>query len=281
MSTTNPPKKDHWTAQAYNSTAAFVPKLTTTVTSYLDPQPSDRILDIGCGDGELTSQISTRLDASQGGSILGVDSSISFIQTAKERYPHIPFLLHDATLLDTCKDLSPSSSSREGGPWDKIFSNAAMHWILRPPQTRRKFFESCHSLLRPSGTLVFEQGGHGNVSEILTASIAALTHHGVPLETAREASPWFFPSKDWMRRMLEETGFEVVELETEYRPSRVEDVEGWVRLMCAEFLEFAPEGTKESVVREICELVDAAITREEDGSTWLGYLRLRGVARKK
>ena len=37
------------TEQAYQSAASFVPKLATKVVQWLDPQPDDVILDVGCG----------------------------------------------------------------------------------------------------------------------------------------------------------------------------------------------------------------------------------------
>ena len=37
------------TTQAYQNAASFVPKLATKVLQYLDIQPDDVILDIGCG----------------------------------------------------------------------------------------------------------------------------------------------------------------------------------------------------------------------------------------
>lgn len=269
------PRKDHWTSSAYNSAAGFVPKLTTTVVSYLNPQPSDKILDIGCGDGELTYQIAQKTTS---GKVLGVDASNSFIETARERYPSIPFILHDATELESCPEVVT-------GEWDKVFSNAAMHWILRKESTRKKFFENVHSALKPDGSFVFEMGGHGNVAEVLTASIAALTHAGVPLQQAREASPWFFPSTVWMENMLKDVGFEIEKVETEYRPSKLKEgadgCESWVRLMCADFLEAVEEKKRDGAVKEICDLIETSILREEDGSRWMGYLRLRGVARKK
>lgn len=35
--------------QAYQHSASFVPKLATKIVQWLDPQPDDVILDIGCG----------------------------------------------------------------------------------------------------------------------------------------------------------------------------------------------------------------------------------------
>lgn len=273
MATSNGQRKDHWTSEAYNSAAGFVPKLTSTVVSYLDPKPSDNILDIGCGDGSLTAQI-----AQSAARVLGVDASKSFIATAKEKFttPNCSFLLHDATDLQNCPEAIH-------GKWDKAFSNAAMHWILRPEARREMFFRDVNSALKKGGVFVFEQGGAGNVAEIQASSISALTHAGVPLQTARDSMPWFFPSVKWMREMLEKTGFEVEKCELEYRPSQLGEgkMEGWVRLMCAEMLECVEEGSRrDGVVREICELLETIVTRPEDGTQWLGYVRLRAVARK-
>ncbi|KAF2163854.1 hypothetical protein M409DRAFT_25629 [Zasmidium cellare ATCC 36951] len=270
----NPQRKDHWTSTAYNTCAGFVPKLTTKVLSYLDPQPTDTILDIGCGDGSLTSQI-----AASGAKVLGVDASKSFIDTATEKYTsseNCTFILHDADELQTC----PSAID---GNWDKAFSNAAMHWILLRENTRQTFFENVHRSLRKDGKFVFEMGGAGNCAEIQAVSIAALVHAGVSLHRAREEFPWVFPSAGWMRGMLERTGFEVEICELEYRPSVLDEgaLEGWIRLMCADMLEVVEgEEKRDGVVREMCEVLETVMRRVEDGSMWMGYVMLRAVARK-
>ncbi|EME79029.1 uncharacterized protein MYCFIDRAFT_79840 [Pseudocercospora fijiensis CIRAD86] len=275
-------RKDHWSSKAYTSAAGFVPKMTTKVVGYLDPQPTDKILDIGCGDAQLTAEIAKAVPE---GKVLGVDASQSFITTAKENHSSIPnlsFILHDAT------DLQSSPPEILSGEWDKVFSNAAMHWILKHKSTRLEFFSNIHRALKPHGKFVFEMGGKGNVAEIQAATIAALVHAGIPIQEARDACPWFFPSSVWMENTLRERGFEVEVCETEYRPSALSErnsegsggIEGWVRLMCAQFLEVVPEGKREAVIREICEVVETVITREEDGGGFLGYVRLRAVARK-
>ncbi|KAM3419917.1 hypothetical protein BST61_g3237 [Cercospora zeina] len=255
--------------------------------SYLDPQKSDNILDIGCGDGELTAKIAA---ACSEGQVLGVDASKSFIDTANERYlndgfGNMVFILADATKLDLCREVGVKEG---GGVWDKVFSNAAMHWILRKEGVRKQFFENVFKALKPGGTFVFEMGGAGNVAEVQAAVIAALVHvGGVSWQDARAASPWFFPSVDGMTKLLEGAGFQAEKCETEYRPSPVTEkkadgsggLEGWVKLMCAEFVEAAAEEKREAVLKEIQEMIQSVITRE-DGSQWLGYVRLRAIAKK-
>lgn len=132
---------------------------------------------------------------------------------------------------------------------------------------------------------MFEMGGHGNVAEVMTALIYTLVQQGVPLDKAKEANPWFFPSETWIKDALETVGFQVDKVETEYRPTKLTSainggLAGWIRLMGAQFLELLDEEKQDEAVKQICEVLEPVVTRVEDGSQWLGYVRLRGVARK-
>ena len=133
---------------------------------------------------------------------------------------------------------------------------------------------------------MFEMGGAGNVADVHAALLAALVHQGVGIEKARESCPWFFPSEEMMKEMLEEVGFRVEQMKLAYRPTKLTEekgggLEGWLRLMGANFLDVLPtDEKKEAVVREVCDVLQTVLTHEEDGSMWLGYVRLKVVARK-
>ena len=278
--TTDPPHKqsrDHWTPSAYNASASFVPLLTQEIMQWLDPQPSDVILDLGCGDGSLTARIAERCTH-----VTGFDSSHNFIQAAESSYIDRSNL--DWRVLD-CRHLE-SSGAVEVQLYDKIFSNAALHWILRDPSTRSSAFRAAYKSLKPGGHFVFEMGGAGNVADIHTALLAALVHQGISIEKARAACPWFFPSEQLMKNMLEGVGFEVLRSKMEYRPTRLTEedgggLQGWVRLMGAQFLEvLETEDEKEAVIKEVCDVLKTVLTHEEDNSMWLGYVRLKIVAQK-
>ncbi|KAL8747802.1 MAG: hypothetical protein Q9184_007551 [Pyrenodesmia sp. 2 TL-2023] len=261
--------KDHWTQEAYTSSASFVPELATTIIRWLNPQPHDRILDLGCGDGVLTAKLKESC-----GSVTGVDSSANLVFAAKRAYSSIPglsFHVQDCRFLDRWVNF-------QEGAYTKIFSNAALHWILRDTSARASVLENVYSFLKPGGTFAFEMGGAGNVAEVHTALMAAVTHQGIGIEKVRELSPWFFPSEVQMKQMLEAIGFIVEKTELEYRPTRLTSdeqggIEGWVRLMGAQFLEVLDsDSRKEAAVKEVCELLRTVITHEEDGSMFLGHL---------
>lgn len=286
------PKKDHWTAEAYSSAASFVPQLTSKVLQYLDPQPSDSILDIGCGDGVLDAKIAPLCKH-----IWGLDASASFIRTAtqtvKAQYPNTDFLEVDCRRLspDACEteDVSLLAVLREGA-YEKVFSNAAMHWILADRGNRVEFFDDVFWLLKPGGCFVFEMGGFQNVPEVYVALTSVLRlRFGCSKEKVQDVDPWFFPSEEWMRRTLEDAGFEVEVLEMEHRPTRLNvrqsdgsgGLDGWIRLMGANFLELLDKTQRDEAVSLASELLEPVVTKIEDGSQWLSYVRLRAVARKK
>lgn len=273
----NPQQKDHWTSNAYSTSASFVPQLTTEIVSWLSPEPRDTILDLGCGDGVLTARLRPRCSR-----IAGFDSSSNLINAAREAYGTEEALSWH--VLD-CRYLEGSELVKEG-EYSKVFSNAALHWILRDPSTRMSVLKGVYKTLQPGGAFVFEMGGAGNVAEIHSATLAALVHQGVSIEKAREACPCFFPSEVLMRNILEEVGFRVERTKLEYRPTKLTSekeggLEGWMRLMAAQFLEVLDtEEKKEKVVREVCQVLHTILTHEEDGSMWLGYVRLKVMAFK-
>lgn len=164
-------------------------------------------------------------------------------------------------------------------------SNAALHWILCDESTRMSTLRGIHGCLKPGGRFVFEMGSHGNVPEALTALTFALVQQGISIEKAREVTPWFFSSESWMKSALETVGFSVEHIETEYRPTKLTSatkggLAGWVRLMGAQFLEILSPEKQGAAVRQICDVLQNVVTRE-DGSQWLGYVRLRGIATRR
>jgi hypothetical protein len=116
--------------------------------------------------------------------------------------------------------------------------------------------------------------------------LSLLTRH-LGITAARAADPWFFPDEIWMTNTLKISGFEVLRVEREYRPTKADaaGVAGWVRLMGKQFFD-AVEREKGREVREGCEAEAVEILKTvcespvEGGGEWIGYVRLRGLARK-
>ena len=67
--------------------------------------------------------------------------------------------------------------------FDAVFSNAALHWMLRP----ERVVAGVARALRPGGRFVAEFGGHGNVAAIVTAMTAVAHARGGDPKLAK---PW-------------------------------------------------------------------------------------------
>src|SRR5215831_1542093 len=116
---------DRWNPSLYDQKHAFVSEYGRDLISLLNPQPGERILDLGCGTGKLTKAI---FDA--GARVVGIDNSPAMIETAQAQYPELEFLLADATSF-----AFPDS-------FDGVFSNAVLHWVMKPAEAVRRIAEA-------------------------------------------------------------------------------------------------------------------------------------------
>ncbi|KAK3328919.1 S-adenosyl-L-methionine-dependent methyltransferase [Apodospora peruviana] len=282
-------KKDNWSTEAYQNAASFVPKLATKVMQWLDPQSDDVILDIGCGDGVLDIEIAQILVKGTTGRLHGVDSSKAMIQAAEQKVAaalgaggkanKCTFEVMDATSLI-------HTPSLQSGNFTKLFSNAALHWVLGgdcPDQKREDFFLGARNALTPGGIFAFEMGGLGNVSELRTAILMSVGRRLGSIEKAQELDPWFFPDEEWVTHIMEEVvgGWKVERVERQWRPTDADEggVEGWMRLMAAQFFEVLEEKEREDCIREICDVLEV-VCKKPGGGYMFSYVRLRVLARK-
>lgn len=184
-------------------------------------------------------------------------------------------------VLDATRLLQKSGLQQQS--YTKVFSNAAMHWILRPPERREDFFRGIYNALEPSGVFVFEMGGMGNVAE-MHAALLSVVGRRIGMERARQVDPWFFPDEAWMKRMLEVTvgGFRVERSELQYRPTKSDagGIRGWVKLMGKQFFDALDQQDQRGECEdEVCEALKT-VCGTPDGDEYIGYVRLRVLARK-
>ena len=194
-----------WDAERYRDQHSFVWKYGASLVDILQPKPGERILDIGCGGGELTASIAEAGVSSSSDKAInrieavGFDSDPNMVEMAQDQFPHLTFFQGDARNFEVDE------------PFDAIFSNAALHWV--PPVDAERSVQAISKALKVGGRFVVEFGGKGNVQQIV---------HAARKVVPGMESPWYFPSIAEYSNLLEKHGIEVVSATLFDRPTPLE-----------------------------------------------------------
>ncbi len=249
-----PSDGQHWHSGHYAKHAGFVPTFGLQVVALLAPQPGERILDLGCGDGVLTEAL-----VKAGAEVIGVDASADMIQAARGRGL-------DARVMD-------GRALAFEAAFDAVFSNAALHWMTEPDAV----LAGVARALRPGGRFVAECGGHGNVAAITVALLAVLARRGID---GRAAIPWYFPDPDSYTAKLAAHGFVVDRIELIPRPTPLPtDMAGWLETFGGGFLGQLPAADRPAALAEAMDLL-APCLRDASGRWTADYVRLRFAAHR-
>ena len=245
-----------WDPAQYGKVGAFVHSMAGGVVEWLAPQPGEKLLDIGCGDGQLSLRL-----AAAGAIVTGVDASPEMAAAACSRGVN-------ATHAPAEKLPFPDAA------FDAVFSNAALHWVRGQDEMMREV----HRVLRPGGRFVAEFGGHGNIAAIRMALIATLEKHGFG---DKENEVNYYPSPAVYKRRLEGHGFRVERIELIPRPTPLGEggMAAWLRTFRGGVIASLPKSLRDKVVDETVALLAQAL-RDEDGNWTADYIRLRFIAHK-
>jgi trans-aconitate methyltransferase len=244
-----------WDAELYEAKHSFVWQFGKGLTETLNAKPGERILDIGCGTGQLTAQI-----AASGAAVVGLDSSPAMIGQARQNFPKVRFVLESVAAMQFDAE------------FDAIFSNAALHWVLDAQQAAHAMAKA----LRQGGRLVAELGGRGNIQTIEQAIVSTIARYAgdhVP------ASNNYFPSIGEYTMILENAGFEVRSAELYDRPTPLEGENGmadWIRQFKWFYFEGLPAVQRPQALHDTVE--DLAPMLRKAGQWVADYRRLRVMA---
>jgi SAM-dependent methyltransferase len=244
-----------WDPAIYAQNAGFVYGLAGGVMEWLAPQSGEKILDLGCGDGQLTVRL-----AESGAIITGVDADPRMVEAARLRGVEAHHAMAESL---------PFSDAE----FDAVFSNAALHWV----RDQDAMMAEVHRVLKQGGRFVAEMGGHGNVAAIHVALRAVLARHGHP---DAEDGVNYYPAPEAYSARLRRHGFNVERIELIPRPTPLPEsgMEGWLRTFRRGVIEGLPADLRDTVVGETAALL-APVLRDESGAWTADYVRLRFIAR--
>lgn len=182
-----------WDAGTYDRLAAPMTARGTALVERIPLAPDARVLDAGCGTGQVTAHLLERLPR---GEVIALDGSRAMLDQARDRLgadPRVTFVQADLT----------RPLPVEGGV-DAVVSTSTFHWVPDHPG----LFTRLAAVIRPGGLLAADFGGAGNIAAVLRV----LEDLGVRDDV------WNFPDLDATGRALGDAGFVDVELRRVERP---------------------------------------------------------------
>jgi 2-polyprenyl-3-methyl-5-hydroxy-6-metoxy-1,4-benzoquinol methylase len=154
----------------------------------VSPCPANAaVLDLGCGNGALTSVLLAR----PGWRVTGVDTSPSGIRIAQAAHRNIEFVLADA---------AGPLDGFEPGAFDLVVSIEVIEHVPEPRQLAR----NAHRLLRPGGLAVFTTPYHGYLKNLALATAGRMDAHFTALWDGGHIKFW---SRKTLAGLLAEAGF--------------------------------------------------------------------------
>jgi trans-aconitate 2-methyltransferase len=258
-----------WRPEKYERSSSTQQLWAGELISKIEIEGSERVLDIGCGDGKITARIA---DLVPKGSVLGIDSSEEMVRFAKEKFPpeshqNLRFQEADA------RDLSFEEE------FDLVVSFAALHWIADHGPVLR----GIRRALKPGGRTFLQFGGRGNAA--------------APLKIADEMTRekrWrsYFEGFDFRYGFFGPEEYRVWLKEAGLLPMRVELIPkdmvqqspeafaGWIETTWHPYLERVPEDLRREFVSEIVDSYIREHPLDDEGRVHVGMTRLEVVAEK-
>jgi len=190
-------KEDSWSGEHYKENKPFQSHdWALDSIEKINFKGDEIILDIGCGDGKITAEISKKVPS---GRVLGIDFSQNMIETAKKSYGHISnisFKVADAT----------NFIAKE--KFDLITSFFVFHWI----EDLLIVLKNIKKNLKPDGKIIFIIAETQKDSPIDFA-FESLEKEGVWKEAIKNCKKNYHPkSKEEIEILLEKAGFKKKEI---------------------------------------------------------------------
>jgi trans-aconitate 2-methyltransferase len=172
--------KDPWNPAQYERFRDERSQPFFDLLALVHPRPDLRVVDLGCGTGELTQALHRRLEARE---TLGLDRSASMLEKSAA-YAGDGLAFERREIQSFLDD--------PGRPWDLVFSNAALHWV---PEHER-VLERLRQALAPGGQLAIQvPANHDHPSQVAAAEVAQEATFRGPLAGYVRYTPVLLPEE--------------------------------------------------------------------------------------
>jgi trans-aconitate 2-methyltransferase len=228
-----------WNASGYNRVSALQKWLADESLAAVELAGTERVLDVGCGDGKITAEIAERLPT---GSVVGIDPSEQMIGFAREHFvaahPNLTFEVGDATRL----------AYRDA--FELVVSFNALHWVTDQTAALRCIRDA----LRPGSRALLQlvsQGERTSLEDVLEETALA------PRWQSRFADyrrPYLHLPPDEYRRLAEGVGLDVERVDVVLEKWDFGSREGFAEFGNVTFVEWTrriPEADKAAFIGDV------------------------------
>ncbi|MCH9621640.1 MAG: Trans-aconitate 2-methyltransferase [Chlamydiia bacterium] len=225
----------------------------------------ETILDIGCGDGKNTADVSAFVPE---GSVIGVDPSSDMIKWASAQYdpreyPNLKFGI--GSLIEP----------KVQGSFDIVMTLCVMQHCFE----HKKAMEKMHSILKPGGKLLILVPA--NKESNWSAAVKSVCQGPKWSSYWKDYEPRIFLNCDQSKKLLSETNYEILSVENLLTVDPFIDKEDLVAWMMGTYPPLIPKELERSFFSEV---IDAYISlspeaMNEDGTIYVSYSATRVVAK--
>lgn len=198
---------------------------------------TDKILDVGCGDGKITAWIAEQYSQA---TVVGLDISEEMIQHASQNFSKENLVFLQANALSI-----PFEQH-----FDKLISLCAIHWIVEQERALQSFKNS----LKPGGVLLIttpakHPSSLGPVSEKIAQSDKWASYF------PNHKSTRVYRTADEFRALIQQTGFELISLNMTQDMLTFKNKEAllaYIRPLVS-FIKHLPQDLQEDFINDIVE----------------------------
>ena len=168
--------------------------ITPAIIDILEKENPDRVIDIGCGNGQLCKSISDSLDSD----IVGVDNDNEGIEIAKKAYPNLRF--YKFGVQDDPDELI---NSQNGQLFDLAVTTEVIEHLYSP----HLLLDYAYKVLKPNGKIVITTPYHGYWKNLALSIFDKWDDHHTPLWEGGHIKFWSIKT---ISKLLATNGFKLI-----------------------------------------------------------------------